>query len=261
MLRRMASASELEQGLASSALPPAVREALVSELPAWWLQRERAHVLVADLGLGHPRPASDEVRALVWPSSDPAFCRLSLAGPRERPVLLALAATVASRGLLVERAAAVTWRSGGVVYVRATLQDLDGQGLTDAGWDRLADEVKAAATGGVLPAGDYRPTDGVTVEQRPGLGTDAAVVVTAPHRPGLLWATCSELEAQGCRIEAAQTESSGDVRCSIFAVDGNVDAEALAAALRRSGSRLRPLRVLTSAAGRLPLLPPLRARR
>jgi hypothetical protein len=248
----VATWSELREGLEASTLPPDVVAALLDEVPAWWLQRERTHVLVSDLSLCFPPPGEDEVRSIVWPSTDPAFCRLTLAGSAERPLLLAFAAVVASRGLLVERAAALLCRSGGVVVVRTTLQDLDRQRITEAEWDRVAEDVERAVATGRLPEASYTSPGRVAVEVRRGLGAESAVDVTAPHRPGLLYAICSWLDSAGCRIEAAQTESSGDARRSIFAVSGEVDADALAAALRTPASGLWPVRALSSLARRVP---------
>ena len=68
------------------------------------------------------------------------------------------------------------------------------------------------------------------------------VVVEAPHRVGLLWATCNWLVEHGCVIREAQTESSGNIRQSAYLVSGSADAAALAAAL--SGVK-RPHQFLT----------------
>lgn len=238
-------AEEVRQRLQRPSLPPEVVTSLLNEVPEWWLGRERAEAVAEDLSMCYPLPSAGELRGAAVAALDPTFCRMTLVGRNELDLVPALAVVAASRLLLVERSAAVAWHSGELMMVRATLRDPSGATAEDRAWRQVLADVRRAATADRLPRVPAAPAQRVMVERRST--SSETIVVTAAHQAGLLWAICSWFQARGRRIAAAQTESVGDVRRSIFTLDGPIDLERLGEDLR--GADRTPGRLVRRLAG------------
>lgn len=218
------------------------RSDAAAELPLWWIKRARPEIVAAEIALCAPPLQADEVRTLVRPSPDPNICLLSMAGPAGVNLLTAVAARITAAELLVARAEMVTWGSRSTELIRTTLIR-PGSELDDTYWQRLAANIHWN-TFDDTPLARFEARGPVTVDLSPA-PHGSMLVVEAPHRIGLLWATCAFLSSSGCVISEVQTESSGHIRQSAYLVDGAVDAGALAAALAGEqpiNTLLRPLR-------------------
>lgn len=110
-----------------------------------------------------------------------------------------------------------------------------------ANWERIGARIKTAILDGALPEVDFEPRPPVTVDVIRPDGEEhpegLVVVVRAPHRVGLLWATCSWFATHGCLVEVAHIEAAGDIRQSIYVVRGEVDARVLRAHLSAGADR------------------------
>jgi len=232
--------------LTGTSLPAEVADGLLQEASPWWLGGASAQVLAADLELCHPPLADGEVRVVARPTFDENVYRLTAVSRFHPGLLAAMAATMAAEGLLVVKAVATSWTAGQLVLTGANVMHPDGP-MQPADWDRVSAAMRQAASGGDEPRVAFKPRQPVTVDVFPREEGQALLEVRAPHRIGLLWATCSWLAEHGCTVNAAFIEASGGIRQSIYAVEGTVDAAALRAHLAGRAIWLSPASLLANA--------------
>lgn len=173
-------------------------------------------------------------------TTDPSTCRLTVVAEQNPGLLGAVAATVAAEGLLVTKAAVSTWPAGRITVIGTRLVR-PGAPIGGANWERIGARIKTAILDGALPEVDFEPRPPVTVDVIRPDGEEhpegLVVVVRAPHRVGLLWATCSWFATHGCLVEVAHIEAAGNIRQSIYVVRGEVDARVLRAHLSAGADR------------------------
>src|SRR5674536_112055 len=194
--------------LTGTSLPAEVADGLLQEASPWWLGGASAQVLAADLELCHPPLADGEVRVVARPTFDENVYRLTVVSRFHPGLLAAMAATMAAEGLLVVKAVTTSWTAGQLVLTGANVMHPDGP-MQPADWDRVSAAMRQAASGGDEPRVAFKPRQPVTVDVFPREEGQALLEVRAPHRIGLLWATCSWLAEHGCTVNAAFIEASG----------------------------------------------------
>src|SRR5664280_1684160 len=180
-----------------------------------------------------------------WPAVHEVATALTTNSP-SAAIVAAMAATMAAEGLLVVKAVATSWTAGQLALTGANVMHPDGP-MQPADWDRVSAAMRQAASGGDEPRVAFKPRQPVTVDVFPREEGQALLEVRAPHRIGLLWATCSWLAEHGCTVNAAFIEASGGIRQSIYAVEGTVDAAALRAHLAGRAIWLSPASLLANA--------------
>jgi pimeloyl-ACP methyl ester carboxylesterase/glycine cleavage system regulatory protein len=228
--------------LRGTSLPKALADDLVATAPALWRSSDTAAALAGDLALCHPPLRPDEVRARVT-SADDGRWRLTVLA-HDRPGLLADAAGVlATESMSIAGASLATWEAVGTCLMAITVDPPAPDGAT---LERLGTRLEAMGSDGAAPP-LFLPAGDASVRRTGEANGDALVTVTAPDRPGLLWALCRAVADQGGSILAAAVASDNGEARDTFVVRGDVDL----ALVERRITRQRPWpeRVLSAAVG------------
>jgi predicted amino acid-binding ACT domain protein len=237
----MASVSEVKSLLVDTTIPAQVIDESLDCASALWLMSAPAEWLAGDLVLCHPPVAAGEVRAVAHPLDDGAL-RLTVVA-HDRPGLLAdTAAVLATEGLSVSAASAMSWPASAsgpglalhALTVFPALSDpqshsarrMNEAGLTEERWDRLGARLQDLGRS-EPPVVNFAPVGRAEVRSSPsGMGR-CVVTVTAPDQVGLLWAVCRWFADHDVSIEAAHIGGADGQVEDHFIVVGQPDAGGL----------------------------------
>ncbi|MHB8464438.1 MAG: ACT domain-containing protein [Acidimicrobiales bacterium] len=226
----MATGPEVRTLLANTTLPRDLVDDLIAGASPVWLMGEPAHVIAADMALCHPPLCAGEVRAAIHPTADADAWRLSVVASDRNGLLACIAGALTTHGLSVLRVSANAWSDHGLALLRIVASGAAG----DEEWQRVGTDLQDAIRNTEISAPVFEPRPPVKVAADVQTGGRTLLRVSAPDRPGLLWAVAAWLAAQGCNIEVAKADGDGQLADDTFVVDGEVDARALATHL--SGS-------------------------
>src|SRR5438552_1433319 len=137
--RTMATTAEVRDLLTTTSLPSDLVDDLLDEASAAWLLGESAVTLAADLVLCHPPLGTEEVRAVVQPTTIPGTSRLCVVA-HDRPGLLAgIAGAVAIHGLTITSVSASLWADRGMALMAVTANHPEGIELGRTEWDGIGE--------------------------------------------------------------------------------------------------------------------------
>jgi UTP:GlnB (protein PII) uridylyltransferase len=237
--RSVAGLNEVRSLLAMTPVVPALADELLTRAPELWLAGESPDVIAGDILMCHPALGVGEVRIQVAQLPVNGVMRVSLLA-RDRPGLLAATtAALAAESLSVIQAAAMTWPDRGWAVQRVLVADPGRVTAGAADRDLLRARLRAAVIRPVVPALAFAPAGPAEVSVADAAGGHRLVHVAAPDRQGLLAAISTWLDREGCNILVARAEPFGELVVDRFLVDGDPDADRLAAYL--SGRRVKPV--------------------
>ncbi len=204
---------------------------LLREVSAVWLMGETAAVVAGDLVLCHPALAAGEVRAVAKPTTVPGSWRITVAAHDRPGLTTGLAGVLADQRLSISDASATVLAGGQLFLQRVTAAHAEGMPTDEADWEVVGERLRAVLgrQQGIHPPFSPRPP--VVVEAQPEDLGRQLVSLEAPDQLGLLWATTTWFEAQGCRIEAYRATSVAGTARDTFVVVGDCDCSGLATAL------------------------------
>lgn len=221
----MAGADEIARLLAGTTIPSPVIEELVGTASSLWLMSAPAAVLAKDLVLCYPALGHNEVRAVAHPL-DGGLTRLSVVARDREGFLADTAAVLASEGVSVISASAVTWATVGMALHALTVR----AGQTTSRWDELGARLRAVAAGAQVSVA-FKPTGRAEVVCSPRTGDRRVLSVSAEDQVGLLWAICRWLADHGLNIESAHIDELGGRASDRFVIIGESDVSGLRAYL------------------------------
>ncbi|MDQ6697628.1 MAG: alpha/beta fold hydrolase [Actinomycetota bacterium] len=237
--------AQIAELLRSTSLSGRRARSLLRDASPLWLMSEPPLVLAGDLTLCHPRLKRREVRAVARPIEGSEAVRLTVVA-HDRPGLLAdSAAVLAGNGLSVAEASAGTWP--GLALHAFTLHP-DGP-VDEATWTGLGRDLEAMSAAPAPSHFAFLPLGRTTVELDGEALGRSLVRVTAQDQVGLLWAICRWFADHGISIESVHAATERGVACDTFVVDGDCDADELAAHLSRTDPRRRRVGMATADAG------------
>ena len=218
--------------LATTSLPPSTARRLLDGVSSLWALSEDPEVLAADLALCHPRVRPGEVRAVARPLPDGERFRLTVVAHDRRGFLADTTAILATAGVSVDSASAMTWPDQQLATHALTVRREGG--IDAALWEQLGARLQASTDTPVhmlfRPSGRARVT---TTGTSTGRGT-SIVRISAPDDVGLLSAICRWFADRGISIEAAGIETTDGIANDVFLIDTECATAELAAHLSRS---------------------------
>jgi len=204
---------------------------LLNDATDLWLTGESPDVVAADVALCDPPLAPEEVRVSISAAQIGGALRVSVLA-HDRPGLLATTAGVlASNGLSIVQAAATTWPSRRWAVQRFLVVSPRVRAVRPADRDLLRARLRAAVASADRPAVPFAPEGAARVTVDGDIGGRRLVRVSAPDRPGLLWAISGWLDRHGCNIVAARAAPLGPAAEDAFLVEGDPDEAGLSAYL------------------------------
>jgi UTP:GlnB (protein PII) uridylyltransferase len=222
----MATAQRIKSLLAATTIPSLVIEELVETASSLWLMSAPAAVLAKDLVLCYPTLGENEVRAVAHPL-DGGLIRLTVVA-RDRDGFLAdTAAVLATEGVSVIAASAVTWTGVGMALHALTVR---AGHLTESRWDELGARLRTVAAGEQISV-DFAPAGRAVVVCSPPAGDRRVLSVSAEDQVGLLWAICRWLADHGLSIESAHIDEVDGRASDRFVILGDSDITGLRARL------------------------------
>ena len=239
----MATTAEVKGLLAGTSLPEDLVDTLLDGASPLWLLGQAPDQVAGDLALCHPPLRPGEIRAMAHPLGGGGSHKVSVVAP-DRPGLMAgTAGALAASGLTIVAATASSWPQVGVSVQRVVAAPAAPG--TEVTWDALGNDLTATLARSTPLSVPFTPSPPVAVSCTDH-GSDRSVVsVRAPDRIGLLWAIASWFEEHGCNIEVANVDAEGGTAVDTFVIQGQLDADALAAHLAGGAARSLPWPVAT----------------
>jgi hypothetical protein len=202
-------------------MPKEVADELLATAPSLWLASDGDGDLASDLALCHPPLAVREVRARVARAGATRW-RLTVVARNRTGLLADTAGLLATEGLAISSASAVTWDHLDLALHAVCLPGAPPGTVT---LERLGTRLRAAAEGD-RPEVRFEAEGPATARIVGEAGGDAIVSVTAPDQFGLLWAICRWFADRGGSIQAAGV-SGGAIVHDVFIVRDCPDVSGL----------------------------------
>ncbi|MFT3853750.1 MAG: alpha/beta fold hydrolase [Ilumatobacteraceae bacterium] len=222
-----ASVAELRRLLTTTSMPKAAIGPLLDGVSPLWVLSEPPDVLAGDLALCHPRVRPGEVRAVARELPGGERFRLTVVAEDRRGFLADTTAVLASAGVSVETASAMTWPASHLALHALTVRSDGGIGAGE--WELIGQRLRASVDAAVPTP--FRPSGRARVTRGGGSADTTIVRVSAPDDVGLLSAICRWFADEGVSIEAAGIDTANGMANDVFLVDADCDVDELAATL------------------------------
>jgi UTP:GlnB (protein PII) uridylyltransferase len=224
----VASITEVRSVLAASRVPSELIEELLDDAPELWLRGESPDVIGSDVAFCHPPLAAKEVRVWCAPALIAGALRVSVLAHDRPGLLAATTGALASAGLPIVQAAAMTWPDRGWALQRVLAADPRARSTRPVERDLLCAQLRGAVRDRTSTQLPFAPTGPVRVTAAADSRGKQILRVIAPDGPGLLWAISAWLERSGCNVLVARAAPAGQAVDDSFLVDGFADEGQLA---------------------------------